>query len=677
MEFLYPTFLYGLAALAIPIIIHLFHFRRFKKVYFTNVRYLREIKEESSSRSKLRNLLVLLLRLLALAFLVFAFAQPFIPNKNQKYTQGKQAVSIYLDNSYSMEALSEDVPLLDKAKRRAREIVNALAADTEIQILSNDFEGRHQRLFNKEDALALIEEVHISPIVKDLERVQERQIQALNFAKAERKKLYQISDFQKNTTKFTAAKDTNTLVSLIPLQAVQIKNTAIDSAWFEAPVQMLNQNNQLIVKVHNYGLEEAENVNLSIEFEGQKMPIGVHSIEAGGFITDTVSLKIRKTGWHEAKLNIIDYPIQFDDDYYFSFNVPDIIEVLSINQQENNYLNQAFGGMPNFTLTNQSFQKVDYSDLSKYKLIILDQLPDISSGLSFALKEFLTRGGNILFFPNINSSSNTYSSFLSNIGADPIGSYQPTEMEVNSINTDEYIFNDVFLRKNSNIKLPKAQGYFPISVSPSKAGEPLMRFRNGQVALMKYRIENGHFYSMSIPVDVEKSDLVKSGEIFIPMLYKMALSSAQIKPIAYTLGKDDYIQSKHSISENDIVYKIKMADKEFIPEQRINTGLVTIHIGENFTQSGFATLYLGDENEIADRYAFNFDRRESDMQFYTEDELKEMVPTGVDILDIGDDTSLTQLIEEQSIGKQLWKIALIMALGFLLAEVVILRLWKV
>ena len=79
MQFLYPTFLYALLALAIPIIIHLFFFRRFKKVYFTNVRFLKEIKEETSARQRLKNLLVLLMRLLAMAALVLAFAQPFLP----------------------------------------------------------------------------------------------------------------------------------------------------------------------------------------------------------------------------------------------------------------------------------------------------------------------------------------------------------------------------------------------------------------------------------------------------------------------------------------------------------------------------------------------------------------------------------------------------------------------
>ncbi|MBL0342555.1 MAG: BatA domain-containing protein [Bacteroidetes bacterium] len=76
ISFVFPGFLLASALIAIPLIIHLFNFRRFKKVYFTNVKFLKELKEETSSRSKLKHLLVLLARMLAVIFLVLAFAQP-------------------------------------------------------------------------------------------------------------------------------------------------------------------------------------------------------------------------------------------------------------------------------------------------------------------------------------------------------------------------------------------------------------------------------------------------------------------------------------------------------------------------------------------------------------------------------------------------------------------------
>ncbi len=77
MQFIFPAFLAALAVIAIPVIIHLFYFRRFKRVYFTNVRFLKEVKK-TSNRRKLRNLLVLLMRCLAIAAMVLAFNSPFL-----------------------------------------------------------------------------------------------------------------------------------------------------------------------------------------------------------------------------------------------------------------------------------------------------------------------------------------------------------------------------------------------------------------------------------------------------------------------------------------------------------------------------------------------------------------------------------------------------------------------
>ena len=162
MSFLYPSFLFALAAIAIPIIIHLFNFRRYKTVYFTNVRFLREVKEQTDSRSRLKHLLILLCRILSIIFLVLAFAQPFIRNKSTAVNTGKKAVSVFIDNSFSMGQLMADVPLIEQAKLKAREIVTAYAADDEFQLLTGDFEGSHQRLVDKDEMLNLIKEVQPS-----------------------------------------------------------------------------------------------------------------------------------------------------------------------------------------------------------------------------------------------------------------------------------------------------------------------------------------------------------------------------------------------------------------------------------------------------------------------------------------------------------------------------------
>src|SRR5690606_33682993 len=137
MQFLYPAFLWALTALAIPVILHLFYFRRYKTVFFSNLRFLREVKEETSARNRLRNLLILLARLLALALLILAFAQPVIPLRDEVRT-GTRHVSLFVDNSFSMQSFGRELSLFDKARQRARDIVTGYGTEDKFQLLGHD-----------------------------------------------------------------------------------------------------------------------------------------------------------------------------------------------------------------------------------------------------------------------------------------------------------------------------------------------------------------------------------------------------------------------------------------------------------------------------------------------------------------------------------------------------------
>ncbi|MEM9888030.1 MAG: BatA domain-containing protein [Bacteroidota bacterium] len=676
MQFIYPSFLWALLALAIPIIIHLFHFRRFKKVYFTNVRFLKEVKEETSARSKLRNLLVLLMRLLALAFLVFAFAQPFLP-QDTAVKQGQKAVSVYVDNSFSMEALSEDVPLLEKAKQRARAIVSAYAEEDRFQILTNSFEGRRQRLLSKEDALTMIDEIAIRPAVRDLGNVLNRQQQVLESSNLENQVAYQISDFQRNISDgLSEWRDTSVEVNLIPLQSVQENNISIDSAWFESPVQVLNQTNPLIVKVRNLGNEAAENIRLSINYGGQNKPIGTLTIPAGESIIDTAQITILKTGWQEAELLITDYPIQFDDRYFFAFKVAEQVEMLAINDNTpNRYLSAAFANSSYIKVDNQSSQALDYSSFDDYQLIVLNDLTSISSGLSFELNQYVSNGGNVMLFPAATANTGTYNNFLNSFPANELRAYEQQIRAVGSINTDEFIFNDVFENNNSNLKLPVSQANYRLSDFGSRKQENLLTYRDGNAYLVKYQVGKGNLYLCAAPLNEQVNDLVRNGEIFVPMIFKMALSSGETPQIAYKIGQDEVLEADHRISQTEQVYKLNGPSGEFIPEQRVVRSKVVLGVNNQVQEAGFYNLYL-DPKEILHQYAFNYDRKESNLSYYNETDLANLVGDRINIIRASAKADFEQLIGERSQGRVFWRWCLILALVFLGLEVLLLRLWK-
>lgn len=685
MQFVFPIFLAAAAAIAIPIIIHLFYFRRFKKVYFTNVRFLQEVKDITSNRQKLRNLLVLLMRCLAIIFLVLAFAQPFIPRSSQ-VKQGEKAVSIFLDNSFSMAARAKDAPLLELAKQRARDIVKAYGPADRFQILTCDFEGRDQRLIGQEDALSRIEEIRIGSATRELSKALIRQEQCLNTGKAETKIAFLISDFQENIADLNNVTDTLLEINLVPMTAVQENNISIDSAWFESPVQILNQPANLLVKVSNRGNEEAEEVRLSLQHDGQSKPAGALSIPARSSRLDTVSFNILRPGWHEAKLSVSDFPVEFDDDYYLSFYVAERIRVLCINDgSANKYLNNVFAGASYFQLDNADIRSLDYSKFSGYQLIALNDLNQITSGLAQELKAFAQNGGNLLVFPGRNADLNAYNGFLQAFEAGTLGPFEASPRQASQINTEEFVFRDVFLNKSANLRLPGTQGNFKIA--PNR-GEYILTYRDGSAMLAKYPVGEGALYLCAAPLDEQVNDLVSNGEIFVPLLFKTAIAGSKSRRIAYTIGKDEVLEANHQVSAaGEMVYKLsRMADagkqtantaaSEFIPEQRMLGAKVLLTPGPQISDAGWYRLSLRTDSMLGE-FAFNYDRRESDLRYRNADDLLTGLAPNVRILAENAEANFTQVVSEENQGIVLWRWCLVFALLFLALEVLFLRLWKV
>jgi len=690
VQFLFPGFLAAIAVISIPIIIHLFYFRRFKRVYFTNVRFLKEVKEETSNRQKLRNLLVLLMRCLAIAAMVLAFAQPFIP-LTSGVKKGDQAVSIFIDNSYSMNARSQDAPLVELAKQRAREIVNAYGISDRFQILTNDFEGRDQRLISKEDALARIEEVRISPASRDLSKVLIRQKQGLQTGKLENQTAFLLSDFQTNIADLKNIQDTTLDINLVPMRAVQERNVSVDSAWFESPVQILNQPANLLVRLSNRSDEEVTDVRLSLRHDGQTKPVGAISIPARSTRLDTVSFTILHSGWHEARLSITDFPVQFDDDYFLSFYVAERIEVLAINGLEKNkYLQNAFLGAQYFQLDNADARSLDYSKFGEYQLIVLNELPVVSSGLANELKTFCQNGGNVLVFPPQRAETSSYDAFLQNFNGGNLGAFDPTPRQASQLNTEEFVFRDVFLNKSANLRLPNTQGNFKIS--PAR-GEYIITYRDGTAYLAKFPQGEGALYLCAAPLDEKVNDLVLNGAVFVPMVFKMAIAGTKGRQIAYTIGKDEVLEAKHRVSaRGETNYKLRKhldtpdgaanaptspeSNREFIPEQRIFGSKVLLTPGTQVNDAGWYQLHLQGDSTLAE-YAFNYDRKESDLRFQTDETLAEGLQPNIKVLSTNAAANFSQVVQEQERGIVLWRWCVIFALLFLALETLFLRLWKV
>ncbi len=686
MRFIHPEFLFALFALAIPIIIHLFNFRKFKKIFFTNVRFLREIKQDTQSKSKLKHLLILLSRLLAVAFLVLAFAQPYIPAGNQQKRKSTRKISIFIDNSFSMDAVSKEGALLKVAQKKAHDIAMAFSPSDQFQLLTNDFKSTHQRLLSREEFLLETDQVQQGPSAKSLSEILTRQHDALFTGNADAESdhiVYILSDFQKSQMKLeNLSTDSSMTINFIPLQSVHQQNLYVDTCFLNTPFIQLNASNELTVRIKNNGEEAIENIPLKLLINGEQKSLASISLNGNSTSDVKLSFTVSKPGWQKAELSITDFPVTFDDTYFFSFNVRPSVQLLAINgKTESPNLNALYQSDPYFILKNANSEQLDYSAFRNYQLILLNEISNLSSGLVQELKRYVQQGGQLFIIPAPDANLSTYNDLMTSIGGPDYLPLNTIEEKVSKIENDHIIFKDVFEKKNKlpeNLDLPLVHSYYSFSKTTKNKEEPLMKLQNGNTFLSTVSFGNGQVYFLAVPLETEFSNFARHA-LFVPIFIKSALNGSSEISSPLIIGKNNEISYRDSILPGDNVLHLKNEALNFdiIPEVRKMDNSMILSVHDQISNSGSYQLYA--DKTLLSEISFNFDRIESDLTCYTTEELEKTMNgiTGIKFSVIqAEGKDLSHTINQLNEGKPLWKICITLVLLFLAAEILLIRFFR-
>lgn len=671
MSFVYPAFLFALSAIAIPIIVHLIQLRKYKRIYFSNVQFLHAVEEQKRKSNKLKNLLILFARILSILFLVFAFAQPFIPTSSSKVTTGKNYVSVYVDNSYSMDRQAKDGTLFNEAKRKAKEIALSFNADDEFQLLGNEFSGNQQRWMNRDLFLQNLGELSIRPESRSLEEIQNRQASILNEKKGNKVKSYIISDFQSSAFDRTKIQNQDSSIQwqYVFLESERTSNISIDSVWFYSPIHIPNSQEILLVKIRNYSNNAESSIPYDIVLNGKTIGVGNVTIPPESFVIDTFRYKNKETEWQEGSIRLKDQSLTFDNEYFFSYKVETSRKLALIQgSSATNFIEALYRTEPFFNIQKFNYLQVDYNYLKEADLIVLDQVDDFSSGLLIELEKAIKDGKVILNIPSTiaKQTINTFNDKFS------LARYLPLMQQkekVEKLNLNNDLFKGVFLQQNNTkIDLPNVSSYFPFENSKGSP-EVLMTLQNGQSILNKYTIGSGIIYQFAIPIDIKYSDLPKHA-IFVPLMLRAGTIHKRNEAIAYTIGKVDFI----SIPTVELTEKsrkeIKKDDFSIIPEFRTIQGLEKVYFSDQIKEAGIYELWI--DNVIQAKIAFNANRLESDLYGLSPEELEDKSNANVKIWKPGT-ASLSSYIKDEAFGRRLWKICVILALFFIALEILIIR----
>lgn len=663
MKFLYPQFLYALATLAIPIIIHLFNFKKFKTVYFSNVQFLKEVKKQTKAQSKLKHLLVLLSRLLAISALVLAFAQPYIPENNQKVAD-KHAISVYVDNSFSMDAENENGELLLTAQQKAEAIAQAYQNTDEFQIITNNLSGKQQRFLSKELFLEEVYEIESTSQNNALSKLFHRQTNALYNSKNEKKTVYLISDFQSSNTDLENFKlDTNISIYLIPTTPHPFNNIYIDSCWISTPNPQLGQNITLHAKLINKG-EKREDIPVQLKVNGQQKAIATIDIFNEAIVD--LHFVCHQIGWQEATVSISDHPVSFDDNFYCAFEIKKQLFVQNVYEKSANpSLEKLFGSDDYFNYSTQNIQQLNHSDLLRQQLLILDDLTLISSGLSQTLQKFVSEGGSVLIFPGEKSDLKSYKKLLKLLETDYFLSLEETTINITELHEKNRLFEGVFEEVNEKLDFPKINQYFTKTQLTKTNNNPLLSFENRQSLISEYQYQKGKIYLSSIGLGSEFGSFSQHA-LFVPILYNIASHSRGTQSLFYQIG-NTHIPSDLLLSK-ELIYEIKGQGISFIPQVQNNQ----IGIYDQITNAGHYLLTQQDK-KIA-TLAFNYSRKESNPSVLSTLELEAFASqhTNIEVIH-AKEIELTQTLNVMNNGTALWKVCLIFALGFLALEILFIK----
>lgn len=657
--------LFGLFALAIPIIIHLFNFRRHKIVYFSNTATLKTIEQENAKTKKLKYIISLIMRMLFIAGLVFAFAYPYNPEQKLKVDDADNLVAVYIDNSMSMHSQSSEISLIEDARASARKIVSNISPSQRFVLLTNSRQPDNEYPMNQDEMLMSIDamQTEASPmsfnnLYENLQMIMKRN----GFKSAS---LFMYSDFQDNMMSVDGlVADSAIQLVAMPLKSDYQQNIYIDTVWLSSPILQKGLANEINVRVVNESGKDINGLPVNFEIDGKSVAFNTIDILANGRNEVAMQFVLHDSGENNATVSINDYPITFDDTYNFVLNVRPIIKIVELSAGVGDLsIKTLFSNDSLFDYQVMNPYRIDQQYLSDCQMVIVDGDADLNETMWQTIIDFANNGGSVVVFPSEVSDK----SYLSD-----------DTLSISTISSHHEFFSDIFVNIPNNADLPKVYKHVQIDKKRFSNTLTLISLQNGTSFFTLSKIGGGNVFSFASQFGKDWTNFADNA-LFVPIMYKVAMLGGQMGRLSYTLGldKDILINDLTAFSDGDVRIRDAQGSFEMIPivEMRNNRALIRLY--DELPGAVFYTVNKGDE--VIETTAWNDSRKESKMKFLDREEVDKLLKDkGLNVLAVmkADEIHSNDMMEMMVRRSMLWKSFIILALISLLIEILVLRFWK-
>ena len=542
MNFLNPTYLYFFPLVFIPLIIYLLFRKKLITIVFSSLYILKELAKKKNRRFKFQNILLLIIRTFIVMMILLLFLSPYQGNTDKYKPEKPSKIYIHLDTSPSMNRNDNNFKLMDKAKSNAEKLLLNLPEDSELFITSTG--NRKEFVGSKKDAAEFIAAFEQTNYESDLNSI---------FFEADSFFSDESEDFNKYFFMFTDGKvkitedslnlnknaHYNIIKSIITKES-EFKDISIDSVKTN-----LKRGKTLInCFLSDFSGQTGNSAYLELFFNNKK--VYEEEVKFSKSRTKLVEIKreldLSKNISAYFKLSTDDNEI--NNKYYFSLARKDKNQILIVANNDdtsNDKIVKIAKLKENeklFSFTKTSFGNINSFDISKYPVLILNNIENISSYTASLMKKNLDLNKSLFIILGNRFSINNYNTILApKLGLPSIIGYKDFKDSyagIDRIDLDSEIFHDVFVKKHglSSIEIKKYHQLNPIG------WKTLLGYGNDPI-LMEKIIPRGRILLLTSSLEKEWSNISENG-LVVPLIengIKYLALNGKGEKICNTAGK--------------------------------------------------------------------------------------------------------------------------------------------
>ena len=717
LTFLHPIALAGLGAAALPFLIHLLNRKKLARIPFSDLTFLKALQKERMRRVRLRQILALILRTLAVFFVMLALARPALKGALSEVVgaHANTAMAVLVDVSYSMGFRTDQGKVLDRAKERTQQIAGLISEGDEVFLIPF---ARFPQLPDapiKDGTLyqEAVGELSGSWENTDVRTAVEAGLDLLSRSEKIHKELFLVTDgaahgwgeFRRARAEKRSEGDEakeNTERERVPCFLVSLGDWPRDNIGVEAmelPEQLFGAGRPMSLgwRVRNYGDRDLKDGTALLYAGGRRVHQELFDVASGGAAALSAQVSPEKEGPFSGYVAVEEDRLPADDRRYFSVRVPGALRALIVKHRDEDvfFLRRALnpfekesekkaepqnrkepparfrGEGIGMTITEKRAERFASEDLKGQDLVILVNVPRLSTAMVRALGEYAARGKGVWIVLGGDVDARFYNRTLlpelipltlrspvGNVG-DPSAVRSFGEMDFEHPVLKDLVEKD---------RMTPPRFYVTYNVDARPEVRPVVRYRDGGIALAEAPKGRGKVMLLTTGGTLEWGDFPRKG-LFVPLVQRVARYLGTGLDRDRHLVGDDVVLNPDGISGHGaLVVENPLGDRVAMGPSETPEGLAWRV--ERVAIPGIWRLFAGDAE--VDRFAVNVDPRESDLREVTRQTIRDAF-NGHPFKVIGVQDSLEEAVLRSRYGRELWKACLFLALALLMMEMVVAR----